>query len=658
MNTRSTRLAVLSLITLTGLATGSPALSSDRLIIRLKDDTSGRIQTSEARRAQAADVMQANTRSTRWVRASDDSTHIFRFERNVSADDREAQLRRLRSDPRVRFAEFDRRVHANATSNDTFFQQQWALGTQSTGAARFSAAWDQYRGSASTVVAVVDSGILPNHPDLRGRLVPGFDFVSIAAIGNDGDGRDPDASDPGNWVDQSDLANNEFEDCTESGSSWHGTFVAGLIAGNTNDRVGTAGANWNARLLPVRALGKCGGYLSDVMDGARWAAGIPIPGIPANRNPAAIINLSLGGSGACTAYEQDAINQMVARQAVVVVAAGNRGGALDSPASCASVIAVGAVDADGLRASYSAVGASMTLMAPGGDLSPMTGPANNGRTVPQADGWASKVGTSFAAPMVSAALAMMHGIRGQISHTEAIDALRRSARSFPPAAGNPVCTASYGRGKCACTTSVCGAGLLDAATLVSQLRGAGLLANASLNTEASGNWLLDASASLAGTGRTVVSHQWSQISGPQNLTLSNTGIAGQMRVTPPQAAGDYVFRVTVQDSAGSSHQALVYRQVAVSESGTDNTNGSAPAPSTGNTGSTGTSRGGEDANAGNTNTGGGSTTGTGGGDGNPGNPLTGGGTTGGGGAWNAASLLLLLTGLAALRTASRKPAIQ
>ncbi len=614
------------------------AAARDRIIVKFRDDVSGRLQTSEAATARAAGIMQANTPDARWVRARDLNTHIYRFERagNTSGD-LQAHINRLNSDPRVEYAVIDRWVQSNATSNDTFFRDQWALAApaSSAGGSNFTGAWDKFRGTASTVVAVVDTGVLRDHPDLVGRLLPGYDLIDRAAVGNDGDGRDANPSDPGSWVSAADRQTSEFSQCSESSSSWHGTYVAGLIAGNTGDGVGTAGANWNARILPIRALGKCGGYLSDVMDGARWAAGISIPGIPNNPTPAVIINMSLGSPGACDSDTQSAINQINARGAVIVAAAGNGSGAIDSPASCGGVIAVGAVDEDGLRAGYSALGRAMTLMAPGGDFTPMTGPGNTGRTTPETNAWFNKVGTSFAAPMVSAALSLMHGITGRINFNDALNSLRSSARAFPSRTNAAVCTESTGRAKCVCTSNVCGAGLLDANNLVNQVRAGITLSNATF-TQSNGNWVLDSSNSVAASGRAVVNHTWVQIAGPQTVRLTASGVPGRMQAVAPSSAGEYIFRVTVEDSAGASHQSTVARTVGVSELA-DN-GGTATTPGNGS--------GGGMAGGDSQNTPGDTTTTT---------PIAG-GTSGGGGGGSlpASGVLALLTGMMLLRQSCRK----
>src|SRR5205823_4685517 len=199
--------------------------------------------------------------------------------------------------------------HAMVVPNDTMYGQQWHY-FEARGGINLPPAWDVTTGSASLTVAVVDSGVVP-HADLAGRLVPGYDFISDASMSNDGDGRDADARDPGDYG------------CNGAASSWHGTHVAGTIGAASNNGAGVAGINWSSKILPVRVMGKCGGYTSDIVDGMRWAAGIAVIGVPANANPARVINLSLGSDGACSSAFQSAVNDVIARGTVVVAAAGN-----------------------------------------------------------------------------------------------------------------------------------------------------------------------------------------------------------------------------------------------------------------------------------------------------------------------------------------------
>lgn len=318
--------------------------------------------------------------------------------------------------------------------NDPLFGLQWDFrdnGTgagQSPGGAGFSNFWSAAHttGSLNVVVAVVDTGIQMNHPDIKNspNLAPGYDMVSDPLMGNDGDGRDNDPNDPGDQCDPND---------TTTPDSFHGTHVAGTIGvAATNNAAGVAGGAWNVTIVPVRALGRCGGKLSDINDAIRWAAGT----IPArdgqgneiwNSKPADIINLSIGLFGPCPVSMQSAINDAVAAGAIVVAAAGNA--RVDTqyfaPGGCENVISVAANDARGVLTPYSNFGDNVTIMAPGGDMSrdddkdgrpdgilstkfsrDCTDPANPGSTVSQCY-YAFENGTSMAAPHVSAALALL-----------------------------------------------------------------------------------------------------------------------------------------------------------------------------------------------------------------------------------------------------------
>jgi serine protease len=237
-------------------------------------------------------------------------------------------------------------MRALAVPNDPQIPKQaWYLGPGATGVNAYGA-WDVTVGSTSTIVAVIDSGYRP-HADLADRILPGYDFIEDIDVANDGNGRDPDASDPGDWTTQADLRG-AFAgmDCSVMNSTWNGTGVASIIAADTDNGAGIAGLNWRARILPLRVLGKCGGTTSDIVDAIAWAGGFAVPGVPANPFPAQIINLSFGGPGACDPAEQSTINAVLAKgiTRAVVVAAGNFAGnvAFSDPANCVGVIAVGA----------------------------------------------------------------------------------------------------------------------------------------------------------------------------------------------------------------------------------------------------------------------------------------------------------------------------
>ncbi|MEO8385074.1 MAG: S8 family serine peptidase, partial [Betaproteobacteria bacterium] len=302
---------------------------------------------------------------------------------------------------------------------------------------------------------VIDTG-RTSHPDLDGRLLPGYDFISDAIVANDGDGRDADPSDAGDWINAADKATTKFADCTPRNSSWHGTLVAGVIGASTQNGRDTAGIDWAARIVPVRVLGKCGGTSSDTADGMMWAAGMTVPGIADNPNPAKVLNLSLGGQGSCSNTYRNAINQLVAAGKIIVVSAGNENTSADeSPASCPGVINVAATARSGSKASYSSFGSKVTLSAPGGDGGDLVTLGNTGTTVPVAAAVVSTSGTSFSAPVVTGVVSLMLAIRPDLDSVAITRILTASVRPFPDTT---------------CDTTICGAGIIDAAAALRATR--------------------------------------------------------------------------------------------------------------------------------------------------------------------------------------------
>ena len=206
----------------------------------------------------------------------------------------EEAMAAFKNDPNVEYVVEDARMYPVLTPSDPLFADQWHYGT-GRGGINVEAAWDirprrraQGRGS---VVAVLDTGILAGHEDLRQNLLPGYDMLTSSTTSRDGDGRDSNPADEGDW-----FAFGECGPPRAGDSSWHGSHVAGTIAATRNN-VGGTGVAFRARYVPVRVLGRCGGPLSDIVDGILWAAGITVPGVPANSNPADVINMSLGGEG-------------------------------------------------------------------------------------------------------------------------------------------------------------------------------------------------------------------------------------------------------------------------------------------------------------------------------------------------------------------------
>ncbi len=380
------------------------------------------------------------------VRSMSGGADVVRLGRRVQRLEAREVARLLATDARVTSIEPDVLIHPLVVPNDTMFAQQWHY-HEPQGGINLPAAWNLTTGSSSITVAVIDTGVV-RHADLAGRLVGGHDFVSDVAMSNDGDGRDADAGDPGDYG------------CNGSASSWHGTHVAGTIGAASNNGFGVTGINWVSKILPVRVLGKCGGYMSDIVDGMRWAAGIDVAGVPSNPYPARVENLSLGGDGACSAAFQSAINDVTARGTVVVVAAGNSNAdvAGTQPASCTGVIAVAATTRNGGRAAYSNYGAKVTIAAPGGGGSDgVLSTLNTGSTTPGADSYAWFQGTSMATPHVSGVASLMLSIDPSLTPAQVAQRIRQAARAFPAGTGSD------------CSTALCGAGIVDAAASLAGL---------------------------------------------------------------------------------------------------------------------------------------------------------------------------------------------
>ena len=351
--------------------------------------------------------------------------------------------------PEVEYAEPDERAFPALTPNDSLYINQWDLfGAQGINA---QPAWDITTGLSSIVVADIDTGIR-NHVDLSGRTVPGYDFVIDTPSGNDGQNngvndRDNDASDPGDWITQAEHDSGYFMGCPVTNSSWHGTHTAGTIGAIGNNSAGIAGINWNSKILPVRVLGKCGGFTSDIADGMRWAAGLAVSGVPSNPYPAKVLNLSLWGSGACGTTYQNAINDITSAGAVAVIIAGNSNTDASGyrPGNCTGVITVAATGTTGSKASYSSFGSTVEISAPGDSI---LSTLNTGTTVPAADSYVYYQGTSMAAPHVTGVVSLMFSIDPTLTPAQVLSILQSTARAFP--------------GGSTCNTSICGSGILDA----------------------------------------------------------------------------------------------------------------------------------------------------------------------------------------------------
>jgi serine protease len=450
-----------------------------RLIVKYRDDALAQIERRKvptgSERADGLAARGLHTKGSRkalrltYLKSLSGQTHVMRSETALSRADMLEIARTIASDPQVEYAEIDERIYplsAWVPNDPEYAGRQWNLQSPITpdfqiGGANLPDAWGLTVGGqpvngSGVTVAVLDTGYRP-HLELVDNLLPGYDFVSADSpnsfvTANDNDGRDADAQDPGDWNTAAST------NCPVADSTWHGTRVAGIIGADGNNGVGTIGAAYGAKILPVRVLGVCGGFVSDIAAGIQWAAGLGVPGVPNNTaHVAKVINLSIGASGSCSATFQGAITAARNAGSVIVVATGNDGLlSIRSPANCNGVIAVTAHDRSGDSSQYANIGSGTNISAPGGSgglaINGIYSTSNSGTTIPIGDAYVAGFGTSFAAPHVSAVAALLFQIRPTISPDAVLHYLTANARVYPSGPSASLC---YGR-------TDCGAGMLDA----------------------------------------------------------------------------------------------------------------------------------------------------------------------------------------------------
>ncbi|WP_394537912.1 S8 family serine peptidase [Lysobacter enzymogenes] len=365
-----------------------------------------------------------------------------------------ALMRKLAADPNVLSVDNDVRMVPLMTPNDTRFGEQFGYGSGA-GGIRATSAWDATQG-AGAVVAVIDTGITA-HSDLNANIVGGYDFISLLTgtdaqryganlVAVDGDGRDANPADTGDWNDNFN-AYIDFGCPIYGNSTWHGTHVTGTVAAATNNGKGVAGTAPSAKVVPVRVLGRCGGFASDIADAITWASGGAVSGVPANPNVADVINLSLGSAApvACPQAYKDAIAGAVARGTVVVAAAGNSNADVDTAkdakgavvgynlANCGNLIVVGATDSRGARSGFSNFGASVDVAAPGSGI---VSTINTGSRTPAGEGYKAYDGTSMAAPHVAGVAALVQSVaKTPLTQAQMRTLLKNTARAFPVSPG-------------------------------------------------------------------------------------------------------------------------------------------------------------------------------------------------------------------------------
>lgn len=416
-------------------ASTTASAASDRYIVHFADAASARAATHASQTAPTA------------RRLSDAPRHL----RSVAAG---GEVFELGPDEASRFSALP---GVDAVEDDLMFEpttvvaslwkRQWYMHDPKVGVDA-EKAWKYTRG-AGAVVAVLDTGITP-HPEFDGQLLPGYDFISDAGAARDGDGRDADPTDMGNWSDPGECHSPEGK-----ASTWHGTHMAGLIAARAGNRPGIVGLAPEAKLIPVRVLGRCGGRSSDIADAIVWASGGDVPGVPRLARRADVINLSMGTTGACGPLLRRAIEQARSRGSVIVTSAGNdqKNANTNTPANCPGVVSVAALGRDGAMASYSNFG-NVTLAAPGGHIGDrgaddILSTWDIGKRGRERSVFGYRGGTSVAAPQVAALVALMRSADPDITVDQVTQQLVDNARPLP--------------GPC---PKGCGAGLMDAGATV------------------------------------------------------------------------------------------------------------------------------------------------------------------------------------------------
>tara|TARA_R110002020_G_scaffold37705_5_gene113694 strand:+ start:13367 stop:15577 length:2211 start_codon:yes stop_codon:yes gene_type:complete len=429
----------------------------DRFIVKYKDGTPEASSPAALNRSLQVASVNANqlvqaARLQKAGRGAPDkplaASHVRRMSlgadvvassQKLSAAEAETLMRQIAANPNVEYVQIDRVMKHALTPNDPSYSQQWGY-TDADAGIRANTAWDVANGSG-IIVAVLDTGYVA-HSDLAANIVSGYDFISNTTTAGDGNGRDSDASDPGDYY-------------NGDPSSWHGTHVAGTVAAVTNNGKGVAGTAWGAKVMPVRVLGRGGGSTSDIADAIIWASGGTVSGVPtlSAANAADVINMSLGGSGSCDTTTQNAINSAVSRGTTVVVAAGNSNANASgfTPASCNNVVNVASVTSASARSSFSNYGTSIDVSAPGSNI---LSTLNSGTQGPGTENYVSYNGTSMAAPHVAGAVALAQSRR-----------LALGLALWTPAQveANLKSTAYALSGAC---SGGCGAGIIDARALV------------------------------------------------------------------------------------------------------------------------------------------------------------------------------------------------
>jgi len=328
----------------------------------------------------------------------------------------------------------------------------------------------------------------------------------------------------------------------------------------------------------VRVLGKCGGYDSDIIAAMGWAAGFAVTGVPANPYPARIINMSLGAAGGCPQSYQTIVDQLVGAGVLVVVAGGNEGGPVDSPANCIGVAGIAGLRQVGTKVGYSSLGPEIALAAPAGNCV-NTGPGepclfsivtttNTGTTGPASNTYTDEynfnVGTSFSAPIVAGIAGLMVAVNGNLTPDQLIARLQKSSQPFPVSTtpGVPMCHVPTGANdvqtnECSCTTQTCGAGMANANGAVLEALRPIAAVKVSGTVQAGSPLTLDASASAAACHASIASFAWTVTPPPSNPPAIQNANSARASIVAPMAPNTYTLLLTVTDDQGRMDTATV-----------------------------------------------------------------------------------------------------
>ena len=562
-----------------GAAASAPPPASDGFLVKLRATSAG--SGYEPAPDRIAALAARNGLEATQVRHIFSGIHLLRV-RGAAAASPQPALALLRADPEVEYAELNERRYPLAVPDDTLFDTQWYLQNVQPAAIDAVSAWNVTTGSPGLVIAELDTGVRFDHPDLRNsavnRLLPGYSLISNPAVANNSYGRGPDASDPGDWISASDLKNSQFAGCPIANSSWHGTRVSGILGAITDNQLGIAGTTWEGWIEPVRVLGKCGGYDSDIIAGMAWAAGDQVSGVPENPYPARILNMSLGATGPCPSSYQQIVDELLAQGVLIVVSAGNEGGPVDAPANCIGAVAVAGLRQVGTKVGYSSLGPEVAVAAPAGNcvntgtgepcLFSIETTTNSGTTVPATNTYSDEyhynVGTSFSAPQVSAIAGLMLAVNGNLTPPQLIGRLQAGTQPFPVSSNPavPACHVPAGpddlqTAECNCTADTCGAGMANANGAVLQaLRPIAALSVPT--TFAPGSTVsLDAGGSTAACNATIVSYQWTVVQPVAQAPPIANANSARASIVAPAPPARYTLLLTVTDNHGRADSAPV-----------------------------------------------------------------------------------------------------